>query len=154
MHDEDSPYRSPTLDSSGEQMDERVVTLTWLLGWVQVALFVYILAYGAIFLASQFLAPLANSVNNLAPDPFREATLKWFIIPVVLILNPAAVLFGGTAVFLLWRRWENWRGATIVALLSLIPLLSLPVLAYSLWRGSQEIRKLHRQELTKEKATG
>lgn len=60
MHDEDSPYRSPTLDSSGERMEERVVTLTWLIGWVQVALFVYILAYGAIFLASQFLAPLAN----------------------------------------------------------------------------------------------
>ncbi|PQO46380.1 hypothetical protein [Blastopirellula marina] len=151
MNLEDSPYRSPQLEDSGDPADAVIAPLKWMMGAVLFALLFYVLAYVGMFvLISVDMQQL--EIDRPSSDPFWNPIANQ-IRPWVLILNPLAILLGMIATLLIWKELETWSGVLIMTLLSLIPILSVAVLLYSLWRGAHEIHKIQRANQTKEKAT-
>lgn len=151
MNLDDSPYRSPHLDDSGDPADGRVRILVWQMGAVLFAFLFYVLAYGLAWLMASCIADNSN-INAPPVNPYWM-NLARQLQPWVLILNPMAVLLGAVAVGLIWPHWEPWSGVLIVVLLSLIPVVSLLVLSYSLVKGANTIRDIQRANLRIEKAT-
>ncbi len=141
MRPSESPFRSPSLEPSADQPRLRENPYVLL---VAAAIVGHVVTYAVVWFTSSLVGPLLN-VHGPDPPAWIEPTLQVFIY-LLLVMVPLSFLLGMTSVFLLWRHWDNWRGATIVALLAAIPVFTLVVSTYVLLRAGQELKGRHPAE--------
>ncbi len=111
---------------------------------VSAAIVGHVVTYATFGFASSLAGPILN-VHGPEPPEWTGLALQ-VLTYMLLVMVPLSFLLGMTSVFLLWRHWDNWRGATIVALLAAIPVFTLVVSTYVLLRAGQELKGRHPAE--------
>ena len=140
----DNPFGSPTIRES-ENLEVRVKSLNKLRQWAILALLGDLSAYTATFVVGSILFRFVTSVS-----PSAVPLLKNFVmlaLSTVAAFNSCAAILSAVVIFLVWRKWSHSFKALVIALLAVIPIVSLVLLFFAFRRSGAELEAIRHHKL-------
>ena len=118
-----------------------IVSRRWL---VLVAIVLLLVLYALFYLLDQVdkEGPLQHQVSSTVWHWLRIG-----VLPLFLATGVGVFVCVPLSIFRIWRCWDAPGGATIMALLALIPCFTPPVLLYVLLRSHWEVKRIRRDAL-------